>query len=78
MYCHTQSDGRQAAPESLQTNQSARDVLKDYLWCNAAQLIEDKVIAYVQCPGEQTDPQNRQQRSDLAYHGKFFSNALVC
>jgi hypothetical protein len=44
----TQSDGRQTAAESLHTNQSGRDVLEHHLRCNPTQLIEDKVICYVQ------------------------------
>src|SRR6266700_6570006 len=77
MYCHTQSDRWQTAPESLHTNQSARNVLKHYLRCNPTQLVEDKIIRYVQRPGEQTDPQNRHQRSDLTCHRELLSNTQV-
>jgi hypothetical protein len=44
----TQSEGRQTAAESLHANQSGRDVLEHHLRCNPTQLIEDKVICYVQ------------------------------
>ena len=64
-------------PESLHPNQSARDVMKHHRRCNPTQLVEDKIIRYVQCPGEQTDPQNRHHRSDFTCHREFQPVAMV-
>jgi hypothetical protein len=61
-------------PGPLHANQSARDVSEHHRRRNPPQLVEDKIIGDVECPGEQTDPENRHERSDLPCHLQFRPN----